>query len=242
MNNMSKIFFCLSFFISMLGFAESKKIPAIDKPIFSVNYDVSFNPYVDKFLYSFSKSKLSSLHRGSISFLYPYFRYLNLGASLDFTIIKSTYNRDPRLDLSKDNSKIAPLFLGFSLLVRPQLPIFVSSDFEILLFQENQLGIGSVSPITFGTQPLTERYVFLSTSNIPTPFPLIFETTPKLGLQFFGWGFFGFDVSLGYRMLWIMHPLVNSGRASQDTPKDDRGTVYYDVTSLFMQTSFKFAF
>lgn len=242
MNNLFfKIFFCFSILKVSFLFAGIKQVPAIDKPSFGLNYDISMKPYVDKMLYRFSESELNSLQRGSLYFLYPYNRYFSLGASLDFTRIESKYNRDPNLDLTKNESKIAPIFLGFSALIRPQVPLFISSNFEILLFQENQLGLSSVSPITFGTQPITERYVFLGTSNIPTPFPIMFETTPKIGLQIFGWSFVGFDVAFGYRMLWIIQPLVNSGRANNEQ-KDDRKAIYYDVTSPFIQAGLKFAF
>ena len=242
---MNNLFFRIFFGLSLLNVtylsASIKHVPAIDKPSFSLSYDISMKPYVDKILYNFSQSELNALQRGSLSFLYPYNKYFSLGVSLDFTRIESRYNRDPNLDLTKSESKIAPIFLGFSALVRPQVPLFISSEFEILLFQENQLGLGSVSPITFGTQPITERYVFLNTSNIPTPFPIMFETTPKIGLQIFGWSFLGFDVAFGYRMLWIIQPLVNSGRGNHKE-KDDRKAMYYDVTSAFIQAGLKFAF
>lgn len=234
--------FCATILGNSLTWANSTHVAAIDKPTFGVNYDVAMSAHVDQILYNSSKSKLNQMYRGGLSFLYPFYRYLSLGASLDFTMMESFFDRDPRLDLSKSNSKIAPIFLSFSSLIRPQLPLLVMDNLEVLLYSEAQIGIGSVSPITFGTQPLTQRYTYLDSKDIPTPFPLFLETTPKAGLQIFGWQFVGVDVSFGYRMLWVMHPLVTPNQAKGKGLKpDSRGTVYYDVVSPFIQAGIKFA-
>lgn len=222
--------------------ASIEEVALINKPLFGLAYDIGLAPKVDRFLHTGKTSTLPQLHRGSLEVSYPYFRYLSLGLSIDYTLAISAKDGDPRLDVSKTSKKISSTYLGVSGRIRPQLPITLG-NWDLILYTEAQLGLGTSSPIAFGTQPLSD-YQYKNTSNIPSPFPLMFETTPKIGIQIFGWRFIGLDVAFGLRTLWVVHPMVSipAENMQEGISKDQRGAIWYDVTAPFIQAGLKFAF
>lgn len=72
----------------------------------------------------------------------------------------------------------------------------------------------------------------------------MFETTPKIGIALFAWDFVGIEAAFGYRILWVVHPLVSisKDRVQEGMKKDTRGAVVYDLTSPFIQIGAKIAF
>lgn len=226
--------------LSLSASAEINEVSLIKKTIFGISYDIGMSPKVDAILHQ--SSALSSLHRASLEYYYPLYQYLNIGVSIDYTLAKSPKTGDARLDVGKSSSKISSTFLGVSPRIRPQLPINCT-NFDLILYSEAQLGLGTSSPIAFGTQPLSD-YTYENTSNFPTPFPLMLETTPKIGVAIFGWQFLGLDLAFGYRSLWIVHPMVSLPEDSlkDGMTKDKRKAIWYDVTSTFIQLGIKMAF
>jgi|GEM_PF-2536354 len=242
MNQMRKMAVGLALLGSMLVNANVLEVPISDKPLFGLAYDIAIIPAVDRILHSGSKSDLVGLYRASLEFSYPYFHNLAFGVSLDYTLARSANDGDPRLDVSRASSKVSSTYLGITTRIRPQIPI-VLGNWDLILYAEAQIGFGTSSPLAFGTQPLSD-YRYEGTRNFPTPFPLMFETTPKVGVQVFGWRFFGIDVACGFRTLWIVHPMVavRSSEYRESMPSDDRKAICYDITAPFLQAGLKFAF
>jgi hypothetical protein len=243
MNN-KKIFLTLLFCGSLckFGAAQTREAPLTDKAVFGIGYDIAIMPRVARFVGEGGPLKLNQLHRGFLEVMYPLHRYLMIGVSIDYTLIMSPRDNDPNLNFSKESAKIKSTFLGATAHIRPQLPL-AFTHVDLVLYCEAQLGIGTSSPIAFGTEPLSE-YKFTGTNNMPTPFPLMFETTPKIGLELFGWRFVGIDAALGFRTMWVVHPMVSvpAGRRKEGMPTDTRSAIWYDVTAPFVQVGLKFAF
>jgi hypothetical protein len=237
--NMSAI---LALLTSTLAMANVEEIPLVDKPLFGLAYDFAPTSTVDRFLHHDKKSDLLQLHRASLELSYPYFHYLQLGFSLDYTLARSPKKSDPRLDISRASTKISSTFLSISARIRPQFPV-TFGNWDLILYMEAQPGVGTSSPITFGTHPLSD-YQYKETSNFPTIFPLMFETTPKIGAQIFGWRFIGLELACGFRIMWIVHPMVSvqQDRLKESRPPDKRKAIWYDVTAPFIQAGVKFAF
>jgi hypothetical protein len=220
--------------------AKSEKASLFNKTTFGIGYDLAISPKVSRFIATDDFSPLTRLDRLSLSIMYPYYRFLAVGASFDYTYILSNKDKDVRLSLSKQPAKISSQFLGVSAHIRPQWPIaFANTD--LIFYLDSQLGLHTTSAITFGTQPLA-NYEFKNTNKMPTPFPLAFEVTPKIGVEIFAWRFVGLDLAFGYRTLWIVHPMVNFPDPVAGLPEEERKAVWNDVTSAFVQAAIKFAF
>lgn len=239
--NLSLTLLLCSLFSIMLD-AESVQAPLTDKAVFGMGYDIAIKPRVGRIVGDGGTLPLNQLHRGYLEVMYPIHRYFMFGVSIDYTLAMSPRDNDPQLNVSKESKKISSTFLGATAHLRPQLPFSIGM-FDVVLYTEAQLGIGTSSPIAFGTEPLSE-YEFKDTSNMPSPFPLMFETTPKVGVTIFGWRFIGLDAAFGFRTMWIVHPMVSvpSSRGQTGKPKDSRGAIWYDVTAPFVQLGLKFAF
>jgi hypothetical protein len=222
--------------------SRAEEAALLNKSIFGASYDIAFSPQVGRHVVDGGPIKLRQFYRGSLEIMYPYFRYLALGVSIDYTLAISPNDNDPNLSFSKESAKIKSTFLGATANIRPQLP-FAWDNTDLILYSQAQLGFGTSSPIAFGTQPLSD-YSHKNTSNMPSPFPLMFETTPKIGLQLFGWRFIGVDLAFGYRILWVVHPMVSipKSKLKEGMSKDSRSAIWYDVSSLFLQAGLKFAF
>lgn len=221
--------------------ADVIEAPLLNRSTLGVSYDVAFLPSVSRAAGG-RTSSLNQLHRGSLEVMYPYFDYLALGVSIDYTLAVSPKETNPILNFSKEKARLKSTFLSLTGHIRPQYPI-AFENVDVILYTEAQLGIGTSSPIAFGTEALND-YEFNNTTKIPTPFPLMFETTPKIGMQIYGWRFIGLDVAFGYRTMWVLHPMVNipSKELTADMTKESRSAIFYDVSSLFLQAGIKFAF
>lgn len=222
-------------------YAAVDEAPLLNRSTLGLNYDIAFRPTVSR-MAGGEQSSLNQLHRASLEVMYPYFRYFALGVSLDYTLAVSPKFTNPNLNFSKETTRLKSTFLGVSGHVRPQLP-FSFGNWDMILYAEAQLGLGTSSPITFGTEALSD-YQYDNTKTIPTPFPLMFETTPKIGMQLFGWRFIGVDFACGYRMMWVVHPMVSipHNRQNETMSTSSRSAVFYDVSSFFLQAGLKFAF
>jgi hypothetical protein len=212
-----------------------------NKTLFGVGYDVALAPKISRYLGPGDSSALKGLHRVSLDILYPYYRFLAVGAAFDYTYIQSNKDKNVRLSISPEPGKITTQFLGISARIRPQYPIHFSHT-DLIFYTEAQLGLNTSSPIAFGTQPLA-NYTYDNTSNIPSPFPLAFEATPKVGLQVFAYQFFAVDVAFGFRTMWVVHPMVSPPKKlAEGLAKDSRKAIWNDVSAMFLQAGLKFAF
>ncbi len=231
----------LTLCLSLSLHAKVEDAPLLNRSTLGLSYDVAFMPSVSR-MAGGQTSSLNQLHRGSLEVMYPYFRYLALGVSLDYTLAISPKFTNPMLNFSKETARLKSTFIGLTGHIRPQLP-FAFSSWDLILYTEGQIGIGTSTPIAFGTEALSD-YEYSNTNKIPTPFPVMFETTPKIGLQIFAWRFIGVDVAVGYRMMWIVHPMVSIPQKDvKDTMTEEtRSAIAYDVSSLFLQAGLKFAF
>lgn len=242
MVNLSSLVYIAIAFCSFVARAEQRMVLVEEKPLFGMSYDIAFKPSVDKILHADKASELNALHRASLVYFYPYNCYLSVGFSIDYTLALSPKQGDPRLDVSRASSKISSTFLGVSPRIRPQIP-FTLGQFDGAVYVEAQLGLATSSPIAFGTQPLSD-YTYQGHSTFPTPFPLMFETTPKIGVEIFAWHLVGIDVACGYRSLWVVHPMVSvsSERITPGMEKDSRKAIWYDVIAPFVQVGINMAF
>ncbi len=221
--------------------AQTEVVPLADKSRFGLGYDLELKPEFGRFIGE-GHDSLKGLHRGFLSVEFPLNHYWLAGVALDYTGIISKKNKNPNLSISRDSSRLISHFLGASGKVSPQWPI-TFNNLDLILYGEFQAGIGTSSPIFFGTQPLS-NYAYNDTSNIPSPFPLYLETSSKLGLQLFSWRFFGIDLAYGYRVLWIVHPMVSieEKNIKPNMIKDSRSAVWYDVSYMFLELGIKCAF
>jgi hypothetical protein len=222
--------------------AERVLAPLTDKSVFGVGYDIAIMPKVARFVGDGGPLPLNQLIRAYLEVTYPVRPWMAIGVSIDYTLAMSPRDNNPELNFSREPAKIKSTFLGATAHIRPQWPIEFK-NFDLIFYTEAQLGIGTSSPIAFGTEPLSE-FEFKGTRNIPTPFPLMFETTPKLGVQLFGWRFIGLDAAAGFRTMWVVHPMVMvpSKKLKEDLPTDERSAIWYDITSPFVQIGLRFAF
>ena len=112
---------------------------------------------------------------------------------------------------------------------------------DIILYASLTSGIGASTPITFGTQPLSD-YKFKDTSTFPTPFPIYFESSPSIGVDVFFFSLVGVGLGAGYRILWVMHPMVGVKNKQPDMKKADESVIWYDITSFYTMITLKLAF
>lgn len=240
---MRKIFIYIFLYstATLLLSKEQELAPIYNKSRFGLGYNLGLTPQVGKIVGK-GKNNLSGLHRGYFMVDFPFNPYFSWGASIDYTLALSHNNKDPNLSISKDSSRLITHFLGISSKLKPQWPISFH-NFDIIFYTELQTGLGTSSPIFFGTQPLSD-YEYKNTSNIPSPFPLYLESTPKIGWQLFGLKFLAIDLGFGYRILWVVHPMVkiDSKRIMPNMKKDSNGALWYDISSMFIDFSLHFAF
>jgi hypothetical protein len=225
-------------YIALL-FCASGKAEIHSKSRAGINYGLGLNPAVSRVIDGDSVIKLDQFHRISLTVEVPMYHYLSLGFAFDYTLAISPRHKNPVLDIAKDTSRISSSFLGASFIVTPQMP-FTIGFVEAILYGSAIAGFGVSTPITFGTQPLS-NYTYNNTSNIPTPFPIYFETTPTAGIDFYFLSLIGVGLGVGYRMLWVMHPLVHAEN-DPSLSKDNRFAIWYDVTSFYLMATLKLAF
>lgn len=205
-----------------------------------LDYSLAIKPVVSRFAGGETIS-LNHFHRASSIAEIPYNPYLFFGFGLDYTLLISSRDGDPRLTLMQEIKKISTTMLGVHGLVKPQYPIKLSIG-DLSLYTAINGGFGVSTPITFGTQPLSD-FQMRQTSNFPSPFPLYLESTAQAGIEFYISEFFGLDLGIGYRVLWIAHPFVKIPNPSQDSlPLDKRKALWYDVSSLFINFGVKMTF
>ncbi len=184
--------------------------------------------------------KLEGLYRGGLAVEIPYNRFLVFGFSFDYTLANSPIYGDKRLNKNNDIKKISTTLLGLSAIIKPQIP-FETSMGDIHLYSSFEGGGGGSTPITFGTQALSHYDHDKNPSGrFPSPFPLYLETSAKLGLEYFFSELVGLDVGFGYRVLWMVHPMVKPERYRQEP--SPYPALWYDVSSLFAFASLKLAF
>lgn len=222
------------FFCSSYGFANIH-----DKSRAGINYGLAFKPAVSR-LVGGSVISLDAFHRGGINAELPYNQYLIFGFGFDYTLLMSPRMGHPDLNLNRDAKKISTTFLGLHGLIKPQIP-FSTSIGDLGLYTALELGFGASTPITFGTQALSD-YEFQGASSFPSPFPLYLETTAMVGVEMFFSELVGIDIGVGYRDLWVAHPFVNTVYPDPSRTPDSRKVLWYDVGTLFAQLSVKMAF
>lgn len=226
------------FYFIIMGFAQPCLSEIYNKSRAGLNYGLSFNPAVSV-ITGGSKIDLDHFHRIGINVEVPYNKYLNFGFGFDYTLLISPRLTDPRLAKDGEIKKISTTFLGLNGLVKPQYPFsFSFGDFS--LYGALIGGLGASTPITFGTQALSD-YRFHGASTFPTPFPLYLESTVSSGIEMFFSELVGVDVGVGYRILWVAHPFVSVPDPGTRAA-DGRSIIWYDVSSLFAHFSIKLAF
>lgn len=205
-----------------------------------MGYALGFSPGVSRIIDSGKVIKLDQFHRASLGVDFPINRYLVLGFAFDYTLAISPLGRDPNLDITHGTSRISTTLLGASFLLKPQLPITLGGT-DLIFYASLIGGFGASTPITMGTQPLS-NYEFAGTKNIPTPFPLYLESSPEAGVELFFAEKFGIGLGAGYRVLWVVHPMVYPDGAQSNPTKDNRSAIWYDVTSFYAMATLKLAF
>lgn len=228
------------FLLSLALFAQEERAELFEKSLFKIAYDFHWHQKVARFIGPDDAEDLKKIYRASLGFYYPFHRFFQLGISLDYTILLSHREKNLSLSLIKEKAKISTQVLGLTTHLKPQLP-FSWSRWDGIVYFDAGLGLGTTNPISFGTQPIA-NFEYKGTRTMPTPFPLAFESTPKIGVQGFVGRFLGFEVASGYRMLWILHPMVSVPNPDSNGPTTDKKVVWYDVTAPFIEASVNFAF
>ncbi len=183
---------------------------------------------------------LEGLHRAGIGVDIPYNKFLLFGFSFDYTLANSPRFGDKRLAKDNEVKKISTTFLGLSALIKPQIP-FANPIGDFHLYTSLETGGGASTPITFGTQALSNyNHDENSSGRFPTPFPLYLETSAKLGLEYFFSELVGVDFGFGCRVLWVVHPMVKPENPRNSV--SEHPALWYDITSLFGFASLKLAF
>jgi hypothetical protein len=210
-----------------------------DKSRAGIFYSAAMIPRVSTFISPDKVLDLSQLHRAGIVVEIPYNRYITYGFSFDYTLAISKKYEDVRITSSVEKRKISTTFLGLSGLVKPTIPVPVPFG-DLNAFLSLQGGFGSSSPITAGTQPLSS-FSYEGNTTFPSPFPLYLETSAHAGFDYFIFEFFGIDLGFGFRTLWVVHPIVRLPGKANDNP-DKRSSLWYDITSMFVNVSLKLVF
>lgn len=229
----------LFFFLLSMNIHHNTHGALYDKSRAGIFYSAAIMPRVSTFISSDKVIKLAHFHRAGMIVEVPYNKYISYGFSFDYTQAISQQFEDPRITNSIEKRKISTTFLGISGLVKPTIPVPVPYG-DLIGYFSFQGGFGSSSPITAGTQPLSDFH-YKGNTTFPSPFPLYLESSAQAGFDYFISEFFGIDLGFGFRALWVVHPMVHLPGKANDNP-DGRSSLWYDITNMFVNISLKLVF
>lgn len=230
--NIIAIFLCSFSFSTIASIHEKSRA--------GIFYDFSFNPQVSSLLDSASRSKQKNLHFLGISVDVPYNKYLTFGFSLDLFSTKSFLRGRALMGGGiVDLGAMGGIISGK---IKPQLP-FSFSFGDLLLFASFEGGIGGTPALVFGSHNLSRDDEYARYRKFPSPFPIVFNTGAKIGMEYYLYEIFGVELNAGYRVLWFVHPMVTKEHLSPEMIEaPPKSVVAYDLSSFFAGMSLKMAF
>jgi hypothetical protein len=171
----------------------------------------------------------------------PYNPYFSYGFGVDLFLNSSSLRDYALMGVGIVNLRSMGALIGGK--IKPTLP-FSFSFMDLILFASLDAGFGGVPALFFGSHNLSRDDDYVEYSKFPSPFPIVFNTTPKVGVEFFFSELFGVELSAGYRALWFIHPMVSKEILFADVTKGapDKKVVTYDLTALSAGISLKMAF